>query len=549
VRAGRSLVTTIVLAGLIAGCAHPKRQAATRLAERVDQARRLYEKAANLLADPQYVLNLQSGGLLAAGAATRPAGQGPRAEKELVNPLAMLERAEGIVERALAENAQATVTAKADANVLLGQVRLAIAEYRVSAAGRVRSRTATDVRKLHGLLDLVRSEAMMAKFYESSTKLPRGSLVQLRKEAAEEAKALADKATSLDGDIKKLEGEIRQLRKVNEKRFAEAARLRDRGDIIGGEEGLALLTQAAEIDLEIHQRAGEIASKQERVELLKVDKSLLQKEQSSVASKQTAFKTLLEQMDKKVQAAAESSKKATFNAERWQGEAEAVAAELVGAFQSAATYEQQALDALEDAGKSLGAAVRQVRQEWQAARAESRERKARGESDEIVSGMANDQHLASTMALKASVNLSMGDLRRNQLGTAKINNGLAASLGQTAALLGRQPPAVAGELRDYVTDEGETTKLAEANYELAERDLEEVLGSYLKSDEIGRNIQWIYQAKLAGAYLGHYLLVGDAAVLDKARDLVDKALADKEASPHLAPVLELRRLVAAAATP
>jgi hypothetical protein len=57
--------------------------------------------------------------------------------------------------------------------------------------------------------------------------------------------------------------------------------------------------------------------------------------------------------------------------------------------------------------------------------------------------------------------------------------------------------------------------------------------------------KWVYQGQLAAAYVGLYRLSGDTAELDKADQVINQALKDKESSPYLKPVLEMRRLVRA----
>ena len=531
---------------ILAGCTDARKQAGRKLAESVDQARRLYNTAAALRADPRYILDVETGRLLpieASSLSTQPAAA---AAGRVENALKPLEKARKLLERSLAENVEAPVGIKADANLMLGQIKLAKGRYHVTGAETMRAEAARARYKAQSLLRLVRAKISLAAFYGSLESMPRDNIDALRKKPAGEAYGLAGKIKSAKGEIARLEGEIDKLSTANKKQFAEASRLRDRSEVTGGPEGLKLWKDATDIDAKINVNSSKIGAYKQRIGDLQVDLTLLDKQRASTALRLAALDKRLQEMAASSLKAGEDKRAAQLEAVKLQTDVEAVGADVVKRCKAAAAQEKRAFAALTGAVSRFGLAESGVRKEWRAATARMRD-VSQTTPDEILAGLADDQHLASMMALRASASLIMGELGRYQLTTSSANDALASSIADAAKLLGQEPPPAARDLAGYVSDEAETRKSAEKNYKAAQKDLEDVLRTHLRRSEVGRNIQWIYQGKLAEAYLGHYLLTGEKAVLDKAGELVAKAAAEKEGSPYLAAMLELRRLISGAA--
>lgn len=539
----RWLATVLAACLVLAGCTDARRKAGRELAESVRAARRLCKHAIALRADPQYVREVESGRLVpvAATSATRPAAA---AVRKVENALKRLERARKDLEKALAANAEAPAAVKADANLMLGQIRLETGRYHLSGAESMRAQARGARHRTQRLLRMVRAKMALVTFYDAVEKMPRDEIEALVKSAAGEARVLADKLKAARAEITTLEGEIDTRSKENKLLFAQASALRDRSEVTGGTEGLKLWEQAREIDKKVNANASRIAANKQRINDLKVDVALLDKQRASTDQRSAVLSRHVGTMAADSAKAGAEKKASRSEAAGLQVEVEAAAAEVVKHCAVAADQEKQAFAALAGAEDRFAGAQRHEREVVKAAQAA--QTKA-AEPDDILAAKADELQLALMMSMRASANLTMGELRRYQLDTSKANDDLAKSITDSAKLLGQQPPPVVEQLTGYVADPAATHKAAEENYKAAEKEWEDALNVRLRRGEVEKNTQWQYQGRLAQAYLGHYRLTGDKAVLTKAGEMVSKALADKEASPHLAAVRELRRLILEAA--
>ena len=544
------LTAALLVSALAAGCTDPQREAGRRLAERVDEARRLYNHATVLLADPQYVLDAETGGLSPVTEALEPDAAGKPKVGRLTNPLELLEKARSRLAKALSENAEAPASSRADARLMLGQIQLAVGRYHVIAAEWARTEASRARRETESLLVMMGNRTSLAVFYGSLEEKPRDEIVRMRDSTAKQQKALADQIDAATTEIGKLQGEINALGVEKKKLSAESARHHEQAQLLSGDEGLQEQTLAAEKDRQINQKENEIAARQEKMGYLNSDLARRQRDRLRAEADLGALNQHLADMDKRTSEAAEQKKSAWSEAAGFEKQAEKVAAEVVSHSKTAAAHEERARKALADSLKQLEQAESDVSKEWNAAkRAQSERLRAEKPEDEILAALANDQHLASVMGLEASANLALAELGRYQLETAQVNQALSEALIDAAKLLGQAAPAVAKELLGYVADPAETQQTSEKSYLAAEKDLADILKTHLTGHEVGRNIRWIYEAKLAEAYLGHYLLTRKQPVLDDAKDFVDKATAGKEGSPQLSAVMELKRLILNAPPP
>ncbi len=539
-RHARWLTTILVVLGAFCGCTDARRQAGRRLAESVNNARQLYGAAVRLWGNPQYVLDVASGRLTPVAVTletTQP--RGGVAEKA-ENVLKRLDKARDELEASLSVNAKAPAEVQADAYLLLGQIQMELARYHLLGAEAMRGRGDGERLKAQQRLEHVRAKVALAAFYGELEKTPETGIVALKKNAADEVKTLEDGIKSTKEEIAKLEAEIDKLSKANAVLLTQVAELRRRSETAGGTEGLDLLKQAAQKSAESNANSATIGADTQRVADLKADLSLLEMQQAAAQAKLSALDQHLQDLAAGRARAAEQKQTTLSEAGKLFEGAAAASGDVVKISRAGAEQEAQALDALGRALQSLKQAETATRRLWDAAR-EARAKKTT--SDEILAVQADDQRLASVMAMRSSASLMMGDLRRYQLTTNKANDALAGDLVDTAKAIGQEPPAPAKELTGYVPDPAQVQKTAEENYRAAETDLEDVLRSYLRASATGKNIQWIYQAHLAEAYLGHYLLTGNKAFLAKAAESVSTAAEGKEGSPYLSAVLELKRLI------
>jgi hypothetical protein len=164
-----------------------------------------------------------------------------------------------------------------------------------------------------------------------------------------------------------------------------------------------------------------------------------------------------------------------------------------------------------------------------------------GVQDDILTSLTNEQHAATVTASKADAELALADLYSRQVYSGKVYAGLADTLSQVAARVKQPAPASVASLQQYVKDPAALIKSAESNYAAAEKDLDGIVRSGLRNSP-AKTTLWMFQGMLARAYLGHYRLTGDATLVQKASEMIAKAVEGKEFSPYLAPVLQLRQI-------
>jgi hypothetical protein len=276
---------------------------------------------------------------------------------------------------------------------------------------------------------------------------------------------------------------------------------------------------------------------------LKVDKQLAAEAARAAQAELDQLAQRLAEMDTSKKLADKATLDASDGADRAAKDVHKIAAEALVLNAQALALEQRALKALDEAATQLAAAARDVKAACDAARkAQRRQPKLRSG---LLEGMADQKHLAMVLGTKASAHLMMGELRSEALAGAGDNAALAKRIADLASQLGVAEPGIVAKLRAAGTIDPAVKKQAVQDYAQAEKDFNAVLSSHLKGT-VGRNIQWMYQGRLANAYLGHYRLTGDASVLSQAKTVVDEAAAGKAESPHLASVYRLKAVIDAA---
>jgi len=390
-----------------------------------------------------------------------------------------------------------------------------------------------------GLLESARNSAILAEFNRALANMPRKKVLALHQQTSGEADAVSARLKATEGEIEKLRGEIQELTKKNVSLGAKARDLRDRSNKASGQQGYDLLTAAHKVEREMNGNSGQVAARQDRIKNLNEDQTMQQGRLRAVRGKLDALKKRLDSMDERSAEATRAMKQAHTEAAGNLQEAGSAAAEVLQACRRLLAEERLALEALGSAEKHLGDAEASIRAERDAAKKTERKQDA---TSEILRDLADDKHLASTVALKASASLTLADVLQSQLNTAKSNAALAKDLTDVAGKLGQQAPPAAGQLKSYLPDRASVQSGAIEKYRAAEKDLEGILDAHLKTG-IGRNIRWVYQAQLADTYYGHFRMTGDTGVLMKARGFVTDALAGKERSPYLASVLNLKALL------
>ncbi len=527
-RYSRCLITVLLAGVAFVGCSNSKRDSSERLGSQIDEARRLLDHATTILTNPQHIDESTSQPSRDVDTPTIRPVDYPQAEKKFA-------QAREILKKAIADNPDAPISTKSDAIHLLGKIDLAVGKYYSTAVDCLRCK-ADDLRlRSHNKIALARSNSIQAQFGDKLANLPKDEITTLRDETAKQL-------TGVETDISKIDEEIRSKQKANTKmsrdnaeRLEKSRSLRDESDVVGGTKGLALFKQSQVIDNKVNDENSKIAGNQQRIEVLQFNKARLQQKQTDTRAKLAAVKKHLKDMSDFGHSTMKDVRIAQQQASKRQEEAKELAAKVVKCCKDISEREKLAIDALDNAVKRLSEAITSLRSQIDAANT------AMENSDkpnEILQGQSDKRSLTAIITEKSSASLILGDLRRQQIAIAQANTILADAIGKQTST---EATTLVNELKGYLADADKTKTLAEENYKEAENELKRILNLHLKGD--ARNDLWMCRAMLANAYLGHYELTGQKEVLDKAIEFVDEALVDKEDSPYLKSVIELKQLI------
>ncbi|KPK86482.1 MAG: hypothetical protein AMJ81_01150 [Phycisphaerae bacterium SM23_33] len=582
------LKTVLLGSLLVAGCGDSGKAAARKkLADRVDEARRLYGHAASTLAYPSYVdkvtgLSVALDETVVLKDGTRLEGQVTRVGRkyriqartgqamevsadqvaridmfktpdadidvstqpaQTSEAVKLLDRARGLVSDALQANPKASPGAKADAEQLLGDIEFARGNLLAGQADQLRRRGAELRGHARALVNVARNHAVLMDFSKALANMSRKKIQQTHDDGQKELAAVNARIDAIDVKIADRRKQMAALTAGNAELLKEVQSLRDESEREGGPKGLELLKQAHARDRTRNDNQAKIDAAVGEIDNLLVDKGLEQGNAAAVQAKLAVIKAHLASMDEHAQAAEKAAQQAQADVDRTFKDVQAVAERIVQTCREAAAKEPAALNALAASAGHFGGSETQVRAERQAAESVQGERA--GALTEVVRELADDKHLAGIVAAGASAELAQGELRSQQLAAAKDNAALAQAITELAKQIGQDPPAVVEQLKAPLANEAATRQSAVKNYQQAEAGLERVVQTHLR-DSIGRNTLWIYQGQLADTYLGHYRLTGDADVLTKAKKSVDDALSGREQSDYLRSVVRLRGLIEAA---
>lgn len=588
------LITTLLLAAAAAGCSDSTRSAGKQLAEQVDLARRLYRRASTLLADPTYVDKvtglsyataetvLLTDGSKYVGVVTQtkdgyeikdraglvhktpaekvkaitayklpdneiampsPPATGPAAVATKADggreALELLDKARKLLVEATQTNPQASPAIRADAQLLLGQIELAAGQYHAVRAERTRSQAARMRRASARLLESARDSAALGEFKRALANAPDQKIVQLRDQADIEVQALSTKVAATGDEIDKLRKEITELAKDNTQLRDKATDLRDRSEKAGGQESYQLLTQA-----HTFKRPD---PRQQQPSVRRTGSHRTTERRRAFPGRSTGGRQG-KAPDSERQAAEDENPQCRSHRRNGTNPGRERKETLPGRYRCRRSGQPvQAADDPREAGRGSDGQGRAS----PGPGPEQHPRTTRGRPEDPAK-TAGHQRDPRRFRRRQAPGVHRGPEGVGQPGRRKRvggpaqhcqeQHGLADELASVAAKLKQPVPPVAAELRGYLPDKDATKQRAIDGYLAAEKDLEAILDTQLKTG-IGKNIRWIYQARLAGAYYGHFRLTGDAEVLLKAQNFVNDALAGKEGSPYLVTVMNLKALL------
>lgn len=510
----------VVLLAVFIGCSDSSKEI-RKASDTLDEARRLYAQATGSLSAAPYTD--ESGKPITITETKLPKVSVPTTmQAEDPAALALLDKALAKVNEVAGGAGAIPPSVKSDAFLLKGQIQLARGRYFAAAAIRYIDLGRPDRLAVRVTAADVIGSADVVDFAKQIAGGTLDKVTQLQTQAAAEQKALEDavkaKDTQIDG-----------LRKANDKLVGENQTLqkdlddkRSKSQSTGGMAGVDLLKQAQDIQKQIDAKSAEIAANQSKIAALDADKALMQPAIDAAKAKIALAKGRIDATTSQKAAVGEEGSKQAAKAVEFYAQLKAPVAKVSEACKNAADQEKSAMTALGEAVSALTQAYSDAQQET-------------GQAKEVA-----DQHLATLMALRSDANLWMGKVDSRRISFSDEMVVLSKLLTDAAAKAGQSGETFSQGLAPCIADTAKLKQEAVRYFEEAATDLEKITGTYFKSGS-GKNIQWIYQGMLADAYLGKFMLTRSDEVRDKAKKLLEDALAGKEYSPYLATLAQLQQ--------
>ena len=491
----------------------PKKDSQNILAA-VNRAGKLYDRAQKLMANVVFTD--------AAGRITAPFTSNLVTRPEQIkllgpttpNPKALDNINEAVdgLQQVLVDNRSAGEDVKALAHSLLSGL-LALKGHYYTAESLTGRAGATNLLKLaEQAIGVMRMQMATIEQYDRPTAVGEDDLKAMRAKAVAEADDLKAKRAQVSREIIGLGEKVAGIRASTAALAAKARAARNKSRITKGEEGVDLLEQALAYERQIDGLAGKIGEAQDQLRVLAVEfedlglREVLAREQAKVAEA-----ILDSRKQETAERLAEGDECRKLLGKSGQS-ADDLVDKIVQLCTQAKSAEAKAVSAYVDADSQLDAA-----------KAGKPARYAQYEAD------------------KADIAMAIADLGMERLSLQARLELLATSITDLWPKLSppRPVPPAVPKLTGYVADVEKLRGRTTAAYRNAAR-------RYFKAIESADGIhKWVYQGRLAVAHLGLYRLVGDTDELDKADQVINQALQGKESSPHLEPVLRLRRLVRA----
>jgi tetratricopeptide (TPR) repeat protein len=515
---------------LLCGCGESAaRRTGRTLQAKVQVAQRLTGKALALMSIP-VLADAASGEPIAPSefAGVRAPADPNQGGVEVLDRSALHPEAWDALERAVSELtpilSEYQGLADADPSLLaLGRSVLARAQwaqgvYKAGQASNARRDAGLAVSQTFWTLEDIQGWSGLASYFEGLLSMSNEDVNELISDLRRQRDELSEK---LEQTRQQLRADKAQRQKVADKHdelMAQATRLRLESSATPGMEGLRLHEKAMELVTRANELASQMARLDYQIERASLVEGRLEMDLAEKSDRVDAAQAILDDRTQQVTRLRErrSDLRGRIGRSLQEG-----GSALPQRLAEAASFLGQARQAEDEAINALDRAAKRLRQ------AETGYRQA-GRRDQ-----------ATEMATKrAEVLMLIGkvDLRRLQLDQrverlAKAVRNVWEDHGQ-----GSLPEALAA-IESYVT---EPEQLRQAS---ADR-FAEAIDIYEKATKSApRNERWAYEGRLAAAYAGQGIVQGDRELLNKARGVLDEALADKEGSAYLADLVRYRQLV------
>ncbi|MCK4601823.1 MAG: hypothetical protein KAU28_05120 [Phycisphaerae bacterium] len=488
-----SLWAYVASAALMAGCGEAdSRQAGRDVSEKVRWANAHIQNAAALLANPPIKVGEDFLPL--------PGREGERpaavevAKSGTLNPkvLEELDAAQKILTESLQAGADAPAAQKARAQAALGQALAMRGDYHATEAKTARVRAADAVDEAGRLLSQMQLQRELVEHYKK--------LIGISNEAGEEilsankarAVELDEEIEAVKRDIEKLRAEQKKLLDESEKLIREGTTFRVESRLATGEKVLELFEEAVARDIAAKRAAVEANELELQIAFLNNDRRVLEARQSSakdiIAAMTEVLKSHVDQTD---------------------------------AYRKVL---QQRQDDLAEITRQIESLAKEIAKQCKvAATAESGAEKAYDSAIERFSKSQRLKEVAATVTQQAGASMAVAELYVDSLELQ----------GQITRILS-QAPAAAGRIT-YVPNPQEAERQAKEYYKRAVELYARVVAM------TPHRQKWAAQGQLAYANIRLYALTREPTVRRRAEEVLNKALAGREASRYLESVVALKK--------
>lgn len=513
---GMAAAAMMTAAIFISGCSDSTpRRAGRELRREIDKAQRLCNRAMTLMKNVVIRDKDTKETSPLSREVTDPGAIDVLKPTEAVNPKAIvsLDKAVLILDAAIGRHGGTAEAVDVGlAYLQLARVHALRAHYQRAAASVAHFKVEQFTQDVKQAAEGLRAKAALVQYYN----LLAGAKNEQAQERFDIEKQKARRATD---ELKKINGQIADLETDKEAQVklendctVEARALRMRSREPGLKDPMAQLEKALAKRLEVNKAAAKIAGIEHEIDVRKTRRGTLALELALANSIQSAMKAILDIEDDSV---AESGSKrdetrAAIVAEAKNAENDAN--DLKGACKEAGQHEELAEECLRKAVEACRQAAPRL------------------------GGPPADE----TAAQRGDTHMAWADLNTSRLRRRRRISQFADAMMSLWGKLDRPGDAAAAfseMAASYLAKPAEVKKQAETQYQQA-------VESYAAAlSELGSRPKrrWAYQGQLATAYIGLYRLTGDADKRDKARDLLNKALEDRESSPYLKSLLWFHR--------
>lgn len=505
----------LVVALPIAGCSDSKsRQAGKSLLSQIEKSSQLGLRAVALMSNAVYAdsltnqfppqarpgMKVQDVKLLSADA---------------VNPKALeaLLEAEKGLKASLTENADAPADDLALGYATLGRIENILGQYRFAEVRVHRNAALAAAQEASGAVEQVQLAAEAVKDLGVLVSASPDELKTTLARAMQQIQELQGQKKILEGEVADIQSRMSALDKESEQLISQAGSLRIKAELASAaqrlepfDQALKLEEQASTKTIESGQLDQQQAAKKHEVDalLLRIDAA---KARQDIAAKLLSLKAAGQN------AAAEQKTKADSDLANAQKQVETALGQLSASLDELQTSHDQTAKATTDAAAAYRTSAARVR------------------TIESLTGQAAAAKLA------AQSNQMSLDLQA-ELGL------LAGQVAQAWKQLGQDVPPTLSKVKAFG---GEADALRKAASELYTQAATAYMQASTMANSANPQVAWAYQAQTAGAYAGLAQVAANEderkAALDKALELLDKALAGKASSPYLRDVVALKAML------